>query len=275
MADTTELLDVPDDIPEEFRQQLLAPNSSSADFPIMQDPDGGTTVLPRGIKDDRGIYHTKVVFRELNGRDEEYLSKYTDETQLFDAVIERGVERIGSLVISEMNQSERSGTLNSLLVGEKNILFTGVLRCSFGNERNIDWVCVNCGADNETTVLLDTDLKVEIPEELDDSYIYVDSKDRKIQFRGMTGADAALVKPSMNAGMQASTVLAQVILSVNGEMVLSPEKFVSEMLMRDRRKLMALVSKYQPVIDTDVAVSCPSCGREQTSPLSWGELFLV
>jgi len=274
MADTTELLDVPDDIPDEMRQQILG-GSPTTSFPVMRDPEAGTTVLPRGIRDDAGAFHTDVVFRELNGRDEEYLSKFTDESQLFDAVIERGVDRVGSLSISEMGQSEASARLNSLLVGERNILFLGVLRSSFGNERKIDWLCIGCGAENETTVMLDDDLKVNIPEGLGDSHFYVDSKDRKIQWRGLTGSDATLVKPTMNAGMQSSTILAQVITAVDDEMVLSPERFVADMLMRDRRKLMELVSENQPIIDTDVSVSCPSCGREQTKPLSWGELFLV
>jgi hypothetical protein len=91
----------------------------------------------------------------------------------------------------------------------------------------------------------------------------------------MTGGDSSKVKASMNAGMQSTAILTEVILTVDGQPVPDTATFVAELPMRDRRKIMDLLSAHQPVIDTDIPIPCPSCGEEQIKPLTWGELFLI
>lgn len=265
------------DVPEE----VLADSSKSTDKgepPVMEDHPDLFVDLPRGIWRD-SVWERRAEVKELTGMDEEFISKYNKtETEAFDAVLSVGVTRIGSLDLSSKPHTERVGILNDLMVGERQALYIAITRVTFGNEREFTYVC-ECLADVETSIDMAKDLKISEPVGVDLTaglYEYKSpTSNLVVEFRLVTGSDEKIIMEKKSATMpeRVSMVLENVIKRVNGGPVVDPYGFVRNMKSRDRKGLMEVIDSYQPKVDMEVEIECPSCSRKTPFALSWSDLF--
>ena len=246
----------------------------AGDEPTMPEAEDPTAELPRGVFYE-GAWQTHVEVRELNGMDEERLSKYKVEEDLFNAILALGTERIGSIDFSGMSLAERESILDNLLVGERMILFLTVVAATFGDERPVEWICNECESKNVTDLVLSEDFKPKIPEDVQGPFFFTDSKGREIEFRPVTGADVKNISTGMNMGAKNTTVLSEILLKLDGDHIIDKKDFVQHLGMKDRRALLTKISEVQPEVSLSVEVPCHSCGKENTLALSWVELFLT
>jgi hypothetical protein len=176
--------------------------------PVATEPADPWVKLPRGRKvGDR--WETDVVVRELTGADEEALSRYRkNDLLLMDAVVAYAVESIGSEHLSGLSFDKRAAITRELLIGEREQLFIEASRTTFGDEKDLSYVCSNCNSDNDITFSLSKDItyrKMDDPQR--EVYTYVTSKGKRIEYRMLTGEDQmALVNISTLSGAEQNSL---------------------------------------------------------------------
>jgi len=245
--------------------------------PVPLIPDAPDIVyhLPRGLYHS-GTWQTEVQLRELTGADEETLAKAKDPVAFFSLVIALAVTRIGEVDLAEHNVNEKRSMLSELLIGEREQLYLQAAAVSFGNSKEMQFTCTNCEADQQMTILLDTDFPPREVEDIDKtSFVYTTSRGAELEYRPALGSDQdeVLSRKGITLAEQNSILLSRCILRANGQMLVNPLTFVRGLAMRDRQQMMALLVQRQPSISLDLRTICSTCGSEQTIQLGWGDIF--
>ena len=265
------------DSPIEPEVELASPASIgraiAGDQPDIAPPEDPIIELPRGIFHD-GAWQTKVELHELTGEDEERFTRFKDD-ELFRNVLVSGVDRIGTIDVSDMPLAEQESVVNSLLIGEQMMLLINIIRVTFGNEREFVWVCRNCQSSNTTTLLMSEDFIPKIPDDIRERHEFVDSKGNKVGYVPVSGVHLMDLKQGMSQGAINSVILEKVINDINGDIPHEAASFVRQMGLRDRRALLDAVDKAQPEIDMSLTIPCAVCGEEQMTALSWADLFRI
>lgn len=261
---------------ETLNTESMVRNTLAGEMPTMPQPEDDVVTLPRGRFLD-GKWERKFQVRELTGRDEEYLARKRDTMDYFDAVLALGVTRVGDTDMQSLPISERESILALLLAGERELLFLTVIRSTFGNERDLEYQCVQCENKYTTTLLLDTDFPLvdDLGENPPTSYRFTTSKGDEVDYRLVTGADQRAATSSKTATLaeQNSMILHNVIQLVNGDYPVDKEGYVLGLSMKDRRDLIDALDKHQPKIDNELDLDCTACGTTNKVFLNWGDLF--
>lgn len=264
----------PDHVEQKQRDLETAHKIVVGDAPKMERPHDGRVSLVYGLSHNGEFLHDAEV-RELTGKDEEALAKFTDMIELVDAIITRATVRIGSIDFTDMPVSERQTYLGNLLVGDRELLFLGVIAATYGNERDVPYTCPHCESNNEVTILIDEDFSPKEVDDLREFYEYVTSRGETVVYRLSNGFDALAVsrKKGLSLPQMNSLFLSHCILSVNGEPPLSPMEFVLNMGMKDRRAILEQMSNKQPTVDMNLKLKCPSCNEDVTLVVNWEDVF--
>lgn len=265
------LTDVPTDNPVDLSDPTTVKRAIAGEQPEITAPENPIVELPRGIFHE-GAWHAKCELHELTGEDEERFTRFKDQ-ELFVNILIGGTSRIGSIDLDAMPHGEQEEVIQSLLVGEQMILFVNIVRVTFGNEREFNWRCLSCSSKNITTLVISEDFPVTVPEGITEPHEFVDSKGHTISFIPLSGVHLAEIKQNMSTGAVNTKLLERLITEIDGEVPFSTQLFAKAMGMKDRRDLLAAIDAAQPEIDMDLSIACPVCGEEQTSALSWGDLF--
>lgn len=269
---------------EEIPPELASTGSPEAavkaavvgDRPPAPDPLDPNVALPRGITNEQGILQDRAVIRELNGNDEETISRIRTESETFDTIIALGTESIGDIRLCDMPVSERRAKLGRLLVGERWMLFFAIAKATFGNEKELEFECGKCEFQHSTTVLVDVDFPVKFPDRLDLHHEYRCEKSGDlIRYRLVIGSDVGDLqnKKGVTQSEVTSTLLSRVIQEVNGTPVADPVLYVKQLSMLDRARLVEAIDKNQANVDMTLRVDCQGCGEEVVVPLAWGHFF--
>ena len=266
------LTDVPTDEvvldnPESVAQAVAGeqPDISPPEDPIIE--------LPRGIFYE-GDWQKRVELHELTGEDEERFSRFKED-ELFLNILTSGVDRIGGIDLNTKSQSEQEQIIQSLLVGEQLILVINIIRVTFGDDREFNWVCRNCSSENTTTLILSEDFQPTVPDDISDPHSFTDSKGNVIKYVPVSGVHIMDLKPEMSQGVVSSQLLERVVTEINGERLFDTMAFIKKMGLKDRRVLLSEIDKAQPVTDMSLTIACTTCGEEQTSALTWVDLFRI
>lgn len=272
--DPTELAVDPDHIEQKQRDLAEAKSIVVGDAPKMEQPDDGKVSLTFGLLNGDD-YETEAEVRELNGADEEALAKFTNMVDLADAILSRAVVRIGSVVLSDLPPSERQTTLGPLLAGDRELLFLGIIATTYGDKREVPFVCPHCEMQNEVDVIISEDFKPEVKEPIKPTYEFTTSKGEVIVYRLANGFDQLSLsrKKGLTVAQANSSILHDCILSVDGMPPFSPMEFVLNMGMKDRRELLARMEDAQPGVDMGLSLNCPNCGEDVKLLVSWEDIF--
>jgi hypothetical protein len=273
--------DVQEITPEELfndKQQDIRKAKEAIAGPVPLIPEGPDLrlTMPRGLFVN-GVHKREFMLRELNGADEETLAKLKEPGDFFDTVVALGVVSVEDFNLESLALGERQSWLRQLLIGERDQLFLGILRVTFGEKRVIGFTCTTCGEEQEVDLYLSEDFK---PREVDDDlttevFSYLTTKGLDVEYRLVTGDDqrAAFARRNATTAEQNSIILSKVITRVNGGLIPDQMSFVRSLSIVDRSALLdALVSK-QPSIDLGVTTKCAACDADQRLPLGWGDLF--
>jgi hypothetical protein len=245
--------------------------------PVAKEPENPWVKLPRGRKvGDR--WDTDVVVRELTGADEEALAKYRkNDTLLIDAVVAYAVESIGAEHLGDLPFDKRAAILRELLIGEREQLFIEASRATFGDEKELSYVCPRCQAENDITFSLSKDLPCRKVDDIQrDTYSYTTNKGSLVEYRPLIGDDQVAVAnlgKGLSNAEQNSFLLAEIVLSVDGKPVVNKKAFVRNMGMSDRDKLLKEIIEQQPSPDLMLSTECPACENEVKLPLTLELVF--
>jgi hypothetical protein len=253
----------------------LAQELTAGPVPLLGKAPDSLLTLPRGLY-HAGVWQKSVVVRELTGADEEALAKVPDQLAFFGSVIALGVESVGELDLASLPLTDRKQYLNQLLLGERDLLFMKVAQVAFGNEKELAFTCSRCQIEQEIMILLDQDFPPKHVENIDTTFhTYTTAAGDELEYRPAVGADQdeAFSRKGMSVAEQNTIILSRCITKRNGTMIVDPIKYVRNLGMGDRRKILDALIELQPIIELSLKTVCAACGGDQTLALGWGDIF--
>jgi hypothetical protein len=245
------------------------------DAPVIQESVEPFVDLPRGVM-HAGSWQKRATVRELTGVDEEAIGRVKEIADIYDTVLALGTVRIGELELGPLPLAERQGYLAQLLLGERDQLYIGIVRSTYGDRKRLLYTCASCGERQELIITLSEDFKAETVEDVERTeFDYVAGNGDQIMYRPAIGSDQieALRRKSATMAEQNTVMLSRCIKTVNGDLVVDPIGYARKMSMRDRNTLLNELVARQPKVDMTVVVDCVGCREEQSIPLGWADLF--
>lgn len=233
-------------------------------------PSNSDVILPGGFiaKDGSLIKYAEV--RELNGMDEEAVSKSGTPGKALAAMLQRGVISIGA------NPAEKAD-LDQLLSGDRDALLIGIRRVTFGDTIEFNMLCPHCDTELEISVDLNKDIPIKtLDDPINDRvFTYMSKKNGAIVVGLPNGiTQKKLIENSDKTGSELNTILlSSCIKSVNGEPALGATTALS-LGMADREGIINEIFKRTPGPRLgEVTTTCEACGEEVPAPLSLADLF--
>lgn len=235
--------------------------------PTIPLPPDTQVELPGGILDPfEGLINTAEI-RELNGADEEAISRLMDQGKALLSILDRAVVKVGG-------QPAKKDVLDALLAGDREILLLAIRKATFGSEVRLGPTCPQCGEEQVFIVNLDKDVAIKKLNE-DDRYFTVNCKVGTVKMTLPTGGAQRdlIAATNKNVAELDSILLKHCILSINESPTVSMQQ-IRELSVRDRRELLKAISERNPGPKlTEIKKTCSACGQEVLLPLSLAELF--
>lgn len=236
---------------------------------------------PTEVKLLRGVFNSNIgdwektaVVRELTGEDEEHLAALDAKEDLsygdyLNYLLQRAVVSIGS-----MDVSNNKHLIDDLIIGDRDLLFLGVIRATYGRGREMQLSCGSCGGSNDVTIDLDEDFKTE-SNDLDISKpVSVMLKNgQTYSFNYPTTGDSRYaIKKGKTTAEQNTVMISRCLASdMNRE---AREAWAKKLVLVDRKKIVKAINQAQPGPRMEeVKTQCAHCGEELTVVLDWVSLL--
>jgi hypothetical protein len=250
-----------------FAQQIMEEPDLKVET---QAPSGPEVILPGGFLNNGQLITTAEV-RELNGLDEEAISKTTTTGKALNLLLQRGLVKLGDKEVT-------SEDLDGLLSGDRDAILLGIRRVTFGETVDYSITCGNCASSQDVIVNLTTDVPVKkLTDPIADRTWQVKTKKGYVQVSLPTGiTQKKLFENVDKSSAEINTMLlAGCVMSVNGE----PSMGASTVLnlgIADRAKIIDEVLTRNPGPRLgEVNKVCQACGEKITFPLSLVDLFRI
>lgn len=225
-----------------------------------------------GYVDKDGVLHTTFTYREMNGKDEEAISKADvrqNGAKMVNVLVERCVVAIGTLTKKECGA--RWGTIvRELLGGDLDYMAFKIRELSKGKEVEFTHKCPNCGSKLTTIVSTDEfNIKPYMGQSAIDFTLargYKDGK-KEIHKEGVirlpNGFDREIVTPLFKKNVStAMTMMLTRLISFN-DGALVTQNLVNEMTLRDRDILEKIIKENTFGVDTTLDnLTCSNCGQD-------------
>jgi len=255
------------------KQQVDALNDALAEEVPEIKPAPDTVVeLIRGVfNTELDSWDTTAVVRELNGFDEEALASLDNKNLVYSeymsTLLKRAVVSIGSVSIEE-----NPSVIDNLIVGDRDLLFLGIIIATYGSTREYQVICNSCQASNDIVVPI-TDF--ERKNEHIDVYkplVGTLANGKTVSFRLPTGADSQYVaKKAKNTAEQNTLMLAR---CVSSEDVKNAENWAKSLGIKDRANLVKILLDSQPGPQIgEVNAQCATCNEQIIFVLDWASLL--
>lgn len=258
--------------------EVTALNNAIKDkVPTIGKPESLTVELQRGLMDPvSGMWQTTAEVRELTGEDEEYLASLENDRNMtyakyINSLLARSTERIGTIHINGEQK-----VLHDLVVGDRDALFLGVIKATYGPERTFTRTCTPCGKDSDITINLIDDFPLAQPNV--DVHKPIEVTLRKggtMKFRIPTGSDSMqVVKDGVTSAEQSTLMIARCALWEDGAPE-DPVKWAKSLSLADRNKIIKALLNVElgPKI-REVNTQCAHCGRDMEIVIDWVSLLL-
>lgn len=248
------------------------------DFTISGPPDGSVTLIA-GYVDPSGNRYTSAEVRELRGRDEEALARAVangDMMRYIDTIVRVGTVRIGEIT----DEKELVTALDSLLIGDRDVLVMQIRRLAYGDTMKLDVRCPWCEEEFQVDYSFANDVPLKAHEQDDLSQRLFDVElpsggtveirlvDGKAQKAVFTAENSKKTDAEIN-----TLLLREVVLSLNGRPVKGVGPIL-DMASKDRIHLLQWLADNQPGPQyADVKQECPECEREFPLVVTTREMF--
>ena len=253
-----------------------AANEAIADPAPRISPAPVTAVtLMRGVYHD-GEWHKDANIRELNGEDEEVIASLTSKQELvysdyMTALLRRAVVNIGDVDIKE-----NPAVVDNLIIGDRDLLFIGAMKATYGRYREMEITCGNCSATNFVTLNLNEDFKFEMPKKDLSAPLEVKLRDGSIvKLNYPTGADSSQVsKKAKTVAEQNTIMLSRCAVWDDENRPNDPEKWAKSLGISDRNKLVRALTSNPPGPQMEeVKTQCAKCNEELVILMDWVSLL--
>lgn len=230
-------------------------------------PPDTTVTLPAGLLDPFEGLITTAEIRELNGADEEAISKLNDQGKVLLSILERATVKIG-------DKEATKEDLDSLLAGDREALLLAIRIATFGKDITLAPQCPHCGEMQKFEVDLEKDVEMKMLADEDRSFT-IDCKIGKVVASLPTGStQKALINATNKNAAELDTILLKgCIESINGMPVMNLQQ-IRDLGLKDRRELVKAITDRNPGPQlSDIKKNCESCDKEVALPLTLADLF--
>jgi hypothetical protein len=227
----------------------------------IEDPKStlGVFELPCGYLDSEGNVHNEVALRELTGAEEDLLaSKQLTAFKKYNELITRCTLRVGNVT----DVTRIPAIVKALPVGDRLFMLFALRRVSLGDNYTFDATCPDkaCGATCSYTIDLSTLENKKMPDPRKRVFDAVLPTGATARFRVSTGADE---ERSMQSDKSEDTLSKGILMRLellNG----APPSLadVKAMKWRDRVALREQWNTVEGGVDTEVDMTCATCGHE-------------
>jgi hypothetical protein len=231
-------------------------------------PSDTTVDLPGGYISQDGTVVKTAEVRELNGSDEEAISKAGSKAKALGVLLQRGLVKVGT-------EDATKEMLDSLLSGDRDAILIGIRKVTFGDELKAMVHCYSCNEDQETVVTLSEDVPVRSLDDLKGRSWVIDTKRGPVAI----GLPNGLVQKKLmdNADKTAAEIntllLSGCVISVNGSPSMGAHTVLS-LGMTDRASIVDEIIENNPGPRLgEVKKACKACGEDMSLPLSLLDLF--
>lgn len=234
--------------------------------------------LQRGLVDPAsGEWQTRSEVRELTGGDEEYLASLETKAEItyseyMTALLKRAVVSIGHFDIPSHPE-----LIDHLSIGDRDILFLGIVKATYGYEREFVVTCPSCNKKNDVTINIDDDFPIQPPSlNLQEPIVVELRGGHSVRLRLPNGSDSLYVsKHSTSTATQNTMMLSRcAILSPEELAGRTPDEWAKSLNIADRSKMVkALLDvKAGPRME-GVNVQCAHCTADMPLNLNWMSLL--
>lgn len=236
--------------------------------------------LLRGLgekhEDGSETWHSLAKFKELTGEDEEALAGLENKpnityTEYMNTLLARAVTHIGDLEVKKL-----PGLLNKLILADRDMLFLGVVRATYGLTRDLRVTCPHCGESNDVQINLDEDFPIKRPDfDLRDT-LKVHTHKGLYQLRLPNGEDTVEAQKKAKTDAEINTaLLARCAVFEAGEEPADRVQWAKSLNAGVRRQLVNALLEVQVGPDlSGVNTPCAHCGEEIQMTLDWVSLLL-
>ena len=243
-------------------------------FPNISDQIDSQVVLQRGLYNDRRMEWDRVAeVRELTGYDEERLAVVESRKNITYAEYMTEVLKLGVVSIGNADFKDR---LDDLALGDRDALFLGIVRTTYGRERTFTQACPECSKANQVTLDLYDDFPIQDPGFDTTGLIEVTlSKGETVALSVPTARDSLYVaKNGKNGAEQNTLMLSRCAVFPEGEEPDNAVAWAKSLNLRDRNLLIKklLDIKMGPKVG-EVDADCVHCGASMPVMIDW--IFLI
>lgn len=222
------------------------------------------------------VWHSRAALRELTGRDEEYLANIEKRQGITYGEYLTELLTCGTVAIGDVPINSPSD-INRLCLPDRDMLFLGLIRATYGDTREIRYICPHCDTSNDVTLELDKDFPITEPSFDLRQGLTVPTSEGDIVLRVPSGFDVDAVQVDDQTSAQSNTeMLARCRVWGDQEVTTDEARaWALNLGMKDRRKLSEalLAIKAGPKMG-EVNAPCASCGEDMPILLDWASLLL-
>ena len=228
--------------------------------------------LEAGYIDENNVTHKTFTLREMNGKDEEAISKNeirANQSKVISVLLSRCCLSIGTLTKAEVGIKKWEQIIQDLTVGDQDIMFLKLREISVGDEFEVVHKCPNCGTELRTFIKMDELETVPFSGERTIPFClpkgYTDKKGnvhREGVMRLPLGKDREILTPLLNKNVaKARTVMLTRLCKFNSGFPITDD-VMSSLTYKDRNYLQELTQELLFGIKSTVDVTCVNCGEE-------------
>jgi hypothetical protein len=244
------------EVPQEITPEIISPSDTSVD-------------LPGGYINAAGEVIRTVEVRELNGKDEEAISKAPTLGKALMTILQRGTVKVGDQKVDDK-------ILDTMLIGDRDSILLGILKATFGPKIEIQSYCSGCNDFKSVEINVNDDIKVKVlnnPEE--DRVFTVQGKNTEYVVQLPNGnVQKAMIDNMDKTSAELSTLVLEGTLVRRGNSPVISKNQVQNLSLVDRRTLIEELNKRAvgPQFD-DLTIKCTDCEGEVLVPINLGTLF--
>ena len=253
-------------------------NEAIADAPPEVGKPAPTTVkLLCGLRNtETGEWQDEAVVAEMTGEDEEELDRLTTQDNLSyadytSALLRRAVTSIGDVTVAD-----DPSVLDTLIIGDRDLLFMGVIRATYGNIRSFSVVCPACDEKNDIQVNLDTDFELDNPKSdpRETRTITLRNGDT-VEIRYLSGGDASAIAASGDTpAVQNTEIVVHSVVWPDERSLEVRKRWAKALSLADRKTIVKAVLDDQPGPRLEeVNAPCAYCSEDIAMVLDWVSLL--
>jgi hypothetical protein len=232
-------------------------------------PSDSTVQLPAGYIMPNGELVKTAEVKELNGADEEAISKAGSIAKSINILLQRGLVKLGDKEVTKED-------LDSLLSGDRDAILLGIRKATFGSSLKLNIRCVSCSQEQVADVDLDEDVPVKsLVDPIADRVWETPTKKGVVKLSLPNGITQKRLMDNIDkTSAEVNTMLlAGCLLSIDGAPSIGAQTALS-LGMADRTTIIDQIIERNPGPRLgEVKKVCKACGENIPLPLSLLDLF--